>query len=163
MHLYGVYTVVVHPELPSIVSSSHDDVAKCIHVTALDDEHALPDDDDESSLYRRALDVDSGNVEMLCECAEHLYSREHYDGVVSLCRRALQKNPTHNVLLVLKGNALGAKGDYDEAIVTYKEALEANSNNVEILKALNDTYEKQRASLCLEIKELKQAAVVSST
>ena len=57
-----------------IVSSGDNSESKCIHVTALDDENALLEDDDDLCLYRRTLDLDEGNIDQFIECVQCRYT-----------------------------------------------------------------------------------------
>ena len=69
-----ILCIIVDIGTGCIVSSGDNSESKCIHVTALDDENALLEDDDDLCLYHRTLDLDEGNIDQFIECVQCRYT-----------------------------------------------------------------------------------------
>lgn len=159
VHLYAVHSLAVHPDGVSIVSCSaviYGYNSEYIHITALDDKHALAEDDDDLCLHHRALDVNPRDSMMLRECAQYLYDNSSYDKAISVCQRGLRDNPDDVWLMDIFGNALEEQGNLELAIDMFQQALAFDPDDIGIYKSYIRVLEEKQKALEEEKHEMSE-------
>ena len=94
--------------------------------------------------YRRAVENDKKNVDVLSEFASFYVSEKRYNEAVECYQRCLQIDSTNMFVLQGLGDVLASEGRYDEAIKVYEQALSIHPRHTPALVGLARVYEKQR-------------------
>jgi tetratricopeptide (TPR) repeat protein len=90
--------------------------------------------------YARACELKPDHLEAHIGAAKCYYEIEDYNNALLYGQRAQQINPEAGELRRLLGDIYQSQKNYSQAISSYKRALEADSNNPEIMTSLAVAY-----------------------
>lgn len=97
---------------------------------------ALGDRDAAQTAFARALSLQEGYAPALLGQASIKASRRDLDGALSLIDAALASNSAFVEGHRARGDLLGAKGQYDEALAAYRKAVELKRNDMHSLSRI---------------------------
>jgi Flp pilus assembly protein TadD len=95
------------------------------------------------SLFKRALNVTSGNYVAHFHLGNALAREGRTDEAIHEFRRALEIKPDHAPSHCHLGIALTRKGEWDEAIAHYSKALKINPRDAEVYYSLGNAFNMQ--------------------
>lgn len=95
------------------------------------------------SLYREALEIDTGFVDVLKPLASLCFEQGEYGQAIDYMKRLMLKRPADRDASFFIGKALEAKGEYQQAVDQYKSLLQDNPDDVDTLYTLAEVaYER---------------------
>ncbi len=94
--------------------------------------------------YRRAVENDKKNVDVLSEFASFYVGEKRYNEAVECYQRCLQIDSTNMFVLQGLGDVLASQERFEEAIRVYQQALTVHPRHTPALMGLARVYERQR-------------------
>jgi tetratricopeptide (TPR) repeat protein len=94
--------------------------------------------------YRRAVENDKKNVDVLSEFASFYVGEKRFNEAVECYQRCLEIDSTNMFVLQALGDVLASEGRFEEAIKVYEQALTIHPRHTPALMGLARVYERQR-------------------
>src|SRR3954447_19756607 len=96
--------------------------------------------DEAVQVFKKALKIDSSNIELVESLVTALVEAKDYDNAVQIVHTSLESAPDNARLLAIHGRILLAKGDMPAARATLERALARDANDTGVREALADLY-----------------------
>jgi tetratricopeptide (TPR) repeat protein len=112
-----------------------------------------------AKIYSRACELKPDHLEAHIRASKCYYEIEDYNNALRYAQRAEQLNPDAGGLRKLLGDIYQLRKDYSRAINSYKRALEADSNNSEVMTSLAVAYLRSNGNHSEPAKELLTSAI----
>ena len=90
--------------------------------------------------YKKACEIKPGNFEANLSVAKCSYKIQDYNDALTYGKRAGQINPDASEVQKILGDIYETQKDYEQAVSSYKRALEIDSNDVNSMMSLAIAY-----------------------
>jgi tetratricopeptide (TPR) repeat protein len=96
--------------------------------------------DEAVQVFKKALKIDAGNVELVESLVTALLEAKDYDNAIQIVQASIDASSDNPRLLAIYGRILLAKGDTNRARAALERALERDANDASVREALADLY-----------------------
>ena len=96
--------------------------------------------DEAVQVFKKALKIDSGNIELVESLVTALLEAKDYDNAVQIVQASIESSADNARLLAIYGRILLAKGDTTGARAALERALARDANDNSVREALADLY-----------------------
>lgn len=96
--------------------------------------------DEAVQVFKKALKIDAGNVELVESLVTALLEAKDYDNAIQIVQASIETSPDNPRLLAIYGRILLAKGDTAGARAALERAVSRDANDATVREALADLY-----------------------